>query len=112
MLVKEKMKQYEEGLREVMELALGEHIFDEIVNIDAIDKWAPMIKQIENNETITFHDRKPSNLDISDNAILKAISVKSDEYKDIVLNQMDVKSFEYWIMPLKQLEDTAKIDFM
>ncbi|EKI4610936.1 hypothetical protein PCV59_001127 [Staphylococcus pseudintermedius] len=90
MLMKNK---YDEKIKSEIE----DVIFFEITEYDAIDKWAPMVKQIERGEEITFHPRVESGIDIFEQ--MEQLRNISKIFAKIIYDKCTVEQFEYWIIP-------------
>lgn len=87
-------------------LVVEEMIFSEILEIDAITKWAEIDNATKENRTIEFvpyeKTRVPQMI-IDDLNFEKAVKKKVEKMTELFFFEMEFSTFEYWVMPKEQL---------
>ena len=101
-LEKQSGKELFANAMEVME----KMIFDEIVNLDAICKWAELDNSVMEN-------RKPENIEMETTDLPEEIRSSAYAYKETkrqikemasgFIFKLDLEDFEKWVMPIEQL---------
>ena len=87
-------------------LVVEEMIFSEIVNIDAITKWAEIdnaTKEGRKIEFIPYEKTRVPQMIIDDLNFEKAVKKKVEKMTELFFFEMELETFEYWVMPIEQL---------
>ena len=87
-------------------LLVEEMIFSEILNIDAITKWAEIDNATKENRAIEFIPYERTNVPemiVDDLNFEKAVKKKVEKMTELFFFEMELETFEYWVMPKEQL---------
>lgn len=87
-------------------LLVEEMIFSEILNIDAITKWAEIdnaTKEGRKIEFIPYEKTRVPEMIVDDLNFEKAVKKKVEKMTELFFFEMELETFEYWVMPKEQL---------